>query len=95
MDPLSLPLPGGTPVPSVGKRMKCSACGSRKVDTRPELYPVGSVAMRERWRYCSRKRNKAPVGWSGALLCRRAGDAMARVTPSTCAEAEPSQLMEH
>jgi hypothetical protein len=35
LDPLSLPLPGETPVPSVGKRMKCSACGSRKVDARP------------------------------------------------------------
>jgi hypothetical protein len=36
-DPLSLPLPGETPVPSVGKRMVCSACGSRKIDARPEL----------------------------------------------------------
>ena len=50
VDPLSLPLPGETPVPSVGKRMVCSNCGSRKVDARPELYPGGVVAMRERWR---------------------------------------------
>ena len=50
VDPLSLPLPGETPVPSVGKCMKCSACGSRKIDARPELYPGGIVAMRERWR---------------------------------------------
>jgi len=50
IDPLSLPLPGETPVPSVGKRMVCSACGSCKIDTRPELYPGGIVAMRERWR---------------------------------------------
>jgi hypothetical protein len=32
LDPASLPLPGETPVPSVGKRMKCSACGSRTID---------------------------------------------------------------
>ena len=50
IDPPSLPLPGETPVPSVGKRMKCSACGSRKIDARPELYPGGVVAMRERGR---------------------------------------------
>jgi len=50
IDPLSLPLPGETSVPSVGKRMKYSACGSRKIDARPELYPGGIAAMRERWR---------------------------------------------
>jgi hypothetical protein len=50
LDPLSLPLPGETPVPSVGKRMKCSACGSRKIDARPELCPGGVVAMHERER---------------------------------------------
>jgi hypothetical protein len=50
VDPLSLPLPDETPVPSVGKRMKCSARGSRKIDARPELYPGGIVAMREQWR---------------------------------------------
>ena len=48
--PLSLSLPGETPVPSVGKHMKCSACGSRKVEARPELHPGGVVAVRERWR---------------------------------------------
>jgi hypothetical protein len=46
--PLSLSLPVKTPVPSVGKRMVCSACGSRKVDAKPELHPGGIVAMRER-----------------------------------------------
>jgi hypothetical protein len=58
VDPLSLPLPGETPVPSVGKRMKCSptskpalvGCGSRKINARRELYPGWIVAMRERWR---------------------------------------------
>jgi hypothetical protein len=29
--------------------MICSACGSRKIDTRPELCPAGIVPMRE-WR---------------------------------------------
>ena len=50
LDPSTVPLPAETPVPSVGKHMKCSACGSRKIDARPELYPGGIVAMRERWR---------------------------------------------
>jgi hypothetical protein len=30
LDPATLPLPGDHPVPDVGKRMRCSACGSRK-----------------------------------------------------------------
>lgn len=50
IDPASVPLPGDFPVPDVGKRMKCSACGSRKVTTAPELYPGGVVKMRERLR---------------------------------------------
>ena len=48
IEPLSIGLPAETPVPSVGKRMKCSACGSRKIDAKPELYPGGVVAKRER-----------------------------------------------
>lgn len=27
------------PVPTVGKRLKCSGCGSREIDTRPQLHP--------------------------------------------------------
>jgi hypothetical protein len=50
LDPRNLPLPGGTPVPSVGGRMKCSACGSRKINAKPELYHGGIIAMRERRR---------------------------------------------
>src|SRR5687768_14754620 len=46
LDPSSLPLPGEYPVPDVGKRMRCSACGSRKIHTAPELYPGGVEAMR-------------------------------------------------
>ena len=35
---------------SVGKRMKCSKCGSKKITTQPELYPGGIMAMRKKWR---------------------------------------------
>jgi hypothetical protein len=49
LDPSTLPLPGAHPVPEVGNRMCCTACGSRKVHTSPELYPGGIEAMRARW----------------------------------------------
>jgi DNA-directed RNA polymerase subunit RPC12/RpoP len=49
LDPGTIPLPRDYPVPDAGKRMKCTYCGSKKIDTRPELYPGGIVAMRERW----------------------------------------------
>ena len=39
--PATIPLPPETPVPDVGKHMKCSVCGSRKINTKPELYPGG------------------------------------------------------
>jgi hypothetical protein len=32
------------------ERMKCSMCGSQKIDAKPELYPGGVVAMSERGR---------------------------------------------
>jgi hypothetical protein len=34
-----------TPVPLVSAHMKCSLCGSRKIDTKPQLYPGGVAAM--------------------------------------------------
>ena len=47
VDPASLALPRDTAVPGLGRRhMKCSACGSRNIDTRPELYPGGIEAVR-------------------------------------------------
>lgn len=47
VDPASLALPRDTPVPGLGrKHMVCTACGSRKIDTRPELYPGGIEAIR-------------------------------------------------
>lgn len=45
-----LPLPGDTPVPEIGKRMRCTSCGGRRINTRPELYPGGILAYRERSR---------------------------------------------
>ncbi len=50
VNPANVPLPADTPVPEVGKKMKCSKCGSRAVETKPELYPGGVVAMRRRLR---------------------------------------------
>lgn len=48
--PASLPLPKETAVPEVGKRMRCSACGGRRITTRPELYPGGIEAQRTKER---------------------------------------------
>jgi len=50
VNPANVPLPADTPVPEIGKKMKCSQCGSRAVETKPELYPGGIIAMRARWR---------------------------------------------
>jgi hypothetical protein len=46
----TIPLPPETPVPEIGKHMRCLACGSRKISTKPELYVNGVVAMRHRLR---------------------------------------------
>ena len=35
----TVPLPPEMPVPDASKHMKCPACGSRKINTKPELYP--------------------------------------------------------
>ena len=48
--PATVPLPPEIAVPEVGKHMKCSACGSGKIDARPELYRGGVAAMRRRLR---------------------------------------------
>ncbi len=50
LNPATVPLPPETPVPDVGKKMKCSKCGSRSATTAPELHPGGVVAMRQRLR---------------------------------------------
>ena len=46
VNPAMVPLPAETPVPTIGKHMKCSVCGSRKINTKPGLYPGGVEAMR-------------------------------------------------
>ena len=38
------------PVPEVGKHMKSSACGSRKINAKPDLYVGGVVAISQRSR---------------------------------------------
>jgi hypothetical protein len=48
VDPASVPLPASFPVPSLGSRMKSSGCASRKINTKPELYPGGIETMRQR-----------------------------------------------
>ena len=48
LDPRTLPLPAAMPVPDVRNYMKCSQCGSRKINTKPELYPGGIVEQRGR-----------------------------------------------
>ena len=48
LDPAALPVPPAQSVPLLGRRMRCSACGSRKITTRPELYPGGIEGQRER-----------------------------------------------
>ncbi len=50
VNPATVPLPSETPVPEVGKHMKCSKCRSCKIDARPELYPGGIEAMRRETR---------------------------------------------
>lgn len=46
LDPASLPMPAGTPVPFAGRRMRCTVCGTRPISTAPEHVPGGVVAYR-------------------------------------------------
>ena len=41
-----LPFEDAQPVPTAGKRMKCSKCGGRQIETKPQLYER-SVAERQ------------------------------------------------
>jgi hypothetical protein len=45
VNPATVPLPAVTLVPEVSKHMKCSVCGSRKINTKPGCNP-GVAAMR-------------------------------------------------
>jgi hypothetical protein len=47
LNPATVPLLADTPVPQVSKHMKCPTCGSRKINTKPQLYPGGVEAMRK------------------------------------------------
>lgn len=49
IEPATIPLPPGFSVPDVGKRMKCSKCGSRAISSAPELHPGGVVKFRDRF----------------------------------------------
>lgn len=44
----TLLLDATTAVPDVAKRLICSMCRSRNITTRPELYPGGIEAQRQR-----------------------------------------------
>lgn len=50
IDPLSLGLDPSEPVPTVGKRLKCSRCGSRKIETKPQLHVEPLEVIRARYR---------------------------------------------
>jgi len=50
LDPASIPLPPDHPVFAIGKRMRCTACGSREIETKPEQCPGGVVAARRNCR---------------------------------------------
>ena len=39
LDPATIKLPQDMPVREVGKRMVCTGCGGKRVETKPELYP--------------------------------------------------------
>jgi hypothetical protein len=50
VEPSSIPLPPSHPVPTVGKKMRCSKCGSREITTAPELHPGGIEPYRAKFR---------------------------------------------
>jgi hypothetical protein len=60
--------------------MRCSACGSRKVHTAPELHPGGVEALRERR---SGKKQEKAAGVEPAAVSSR--NASINKTPGTCA----------
>ena len=50
VEPLSLGLDPAEPVPTVGKRLKCSRCGSREIETKPQLHPEPLEVLRAKYR---------------------------------------------
>jgi hypothetical protein len=50
VEPLSLGLDPAEAVPTVGRRLKCSRCGAREIETRPQLHPEPLEVIRARYR---------------------------------------------
>jgi hypothetical protein len=50
VDPLSLGLDPAEGIPTVGRRLTCSRCGSREIETRPQLHVEPLDVMRARFR---------------------------------------------
>ena len=48
VNPATVPLLADTPVPTTSTHMRCSVCGSKKMNGKPQLYPGGVRAMRGR-----------------------------------------------
>ena len=48
--PLSVGFEEDQPVPTAGKRMKCSQCGSRDIETKPQLHSEPLEVLRRRYR---------------------------------------------
>lgn len=46
VDPASLPVPADTPVPAIRQRLKCSKCGSRDIEAKPQLHPTPLAVIR-------------------------------------------------
>ena len=48
--PTRLGLPGDLTVPEIARRLKCAACGSRRIQTKPQLHdePVAEIRQRSR-----------------------------------------------
>ena len=48
VDPASLKLPPSTPVPAVRLHVKCSKCGGREIESKPQLHPTPSATIMKR-----------------------------------------------
>ncbi len=53
VEPRSLGLPDEQPVPTAGQRLKCSRCGSKDIETKPQLYSEPLEVIRARYRGAS------------------------------------------
>ena len=43
VDPAGLPIAHSAPVPSLAGRFRCTRCGSRQTEARPEFPPAGRL----------------------------------------------------